>query len=127
MFVSTSTPTLDTRQLEGLVGIEDERGDLIPQIVSMFVADTDKSLAKATDAVSNDNLSTLRWIVHDLIGSCGTIGAGRMRALAGEIELTLARGQLQAVDSSMRMLVEEYGRVRALLGEYASAHTHAHS
>lgn len=124
MCVSTNAATFDTRQLEVLVGLEDEGGDLIPQIVNMFVADTDKSLAKATDAVSHDNLSTLRWIVHDLMGSCGTIGAGRMRALAGEIELTLARGQLQAVDSDVRMLVEEYGRVRALLGQYASTHTH---
>ena len=124
MVVSTNAPTFAQGQLEVLAGLEDEGGDLIPQIVNMFVADTDRSLAKATDAVSHDNLSTLRWIVHDLIGSCGTIGAGRMRALAGEIELTLARGQLQAVDASVRMLVEEYGRVRALLGEYASSHAH---
>ena len=127
MFVSTSTPTLDTRQLEGFVGLEDEGGDLIPQIVSMFVADTDKSLADATDAVSDANVSSLRWIAHNLVGACGTVGAGRMRALAGELEATLAQGQLQAAGSSVQMLVEEFGRVRALLGQYASAHTHAHN
>lgn len=126
MFVSTSAPTLDTTQLEGFAGLDDEGGDLIPQIVSMFVADTDKSLADATDAVSGANVNSLRWIAHNLVGSCGTVGAGRMRALAGELEATLALGQLQAAAPSVQLLVEEFGRVRALLGQYASDHRQAH-
>ena len=127
MFVSMSASTLDTTQLEAFAGLEDEGGDLIPQIVSMFVADTDKSLADATDAVSGANVSSLRWIAHNLVGSCGTVGAARMRALASELEATLALGQLQAAGPSVQMLVEEFGQVRTLLGQFASAHTQQQS
>ena len=127
MHVSTTTPTLDRGPLEMFAGLQDEGGDLVPQIVRMFVADTDKSLAEATNAISDENLTTLRWIAHNLVGSCGTIGAARMRALAMDLEETLNGGHLTEAGSNVQKLVEEFGLVRAILGQYTGADTHRHS
>ena len=123
MSVSESAPTFDASQLEGLAGLEDDGGDLIPQIVSMFVADAGKWLTDATNAVVTADVSTLRWIAHNLAGSCGTVGASRMMALANELEASLKSGQLPTAGSDVERLVEEYGRVRTLLSQFALAHT----
>ena len=127
MFVSTSAPTLDPGPLQVFAGLQDEGGDLLPQIVRMFVADTDKSLAEATDAISDANLTTLRWIAHNLVGSCGTVGAARMRALALDLEATLDGGHIHDAGSNVQKLVEEFGLVRAILGQYTSPDTHRHN
>ena len=66
-----------------------------------------KSLADATDAVSRANVAGLRWIAHNLAGSCGTMGAARMRVLASELEATLTLDQIQAAGPKVQMLLEK--------------------
>lgn len=121
MLAIVSAPTLDACQLEQLAGLQDEGADLLPELVDLFVADTDVLLAEATRAVSGANVSALQRIAHNLSGTCGTIGAARMRALAAELETTLSLGQVQPAGSLVQMLVEEFGHVGDLLGEYVRA------
>jgi HPt (histidine-containing phosphotransfer) domain-containing protein len=117
--VSTSAPTLNTDRLDELAGLEDEGVELVPEIVRMFVADTDKWLIRAGDAVNGANERGLRMIAHNVAGACGRIGAARMQALAGELEAAAALGNLQSAGAIVQMLVEEFRQVRAALGRYA--------
>ena len=126
MLISTSAPTLDTGRLDELAGIQDEGVDLVPEIVALFVTDTDKRLSRASDEVDDANTRGLRVIAHDLAGACGTIGAARMQALASQLEATLTLGHVQTAGSIVQTLVEEFGQVRAALGRYLAAEASSH-
>jgi HPt (histidine-containing phosphotransfer) domain-containing protein len=124
MPLSTSTPTFDMRPLEVFAGHQDEGGDLLPQIVGMFIEDTDKFLTQATAAISDANLATLHFIAHNLIGSCGAVGAARMRVLALELKAALDAGHLSEADSAVQRLVEEFRLVRGVLEHYVATDPH---
>ncbi len=121
MHALMTAPMLDATRLDVLADLEDDTSDLLSEVVGLFVTDTDRSLAAATEAAGVANMGVLRRIAHDLKGTCGTIGAVRMQALATELEDAVRVGEAQDAGHDVQRLVEEFAHVRALLDQYTRA------
>ena len=110
------TPTLDATRLQQLAEIEDEGVDLMAELVGLFVAETETLLGDA--ARLTEDAGALQRVAHTLVGTCGTIGAARMRILAMELESTLKRGEVAPAGSIVHSLAEEFVQVGVLLEQY---------
>ena len=114
------TPALDTKRLESYRDLKDEEGELLRDIIGLFVSQTPEWIAAATAAADEGDMSALQHIAHNLKGSCGAMGAVRMHACASAIELAVGGGDASTIRPSVEALTEEFKHVSALLAEYAS-------
>ncbi len=114
----TSTPTLDVSRLEQLGEIEEAGTDLLAELVGCFVEETEVLMSDARRLIDDEDAGALQRMAHTLAGTCGTIGAARMRTLAIEIEATLKRGDVPPACALVPMLAVEFLEVRVLLEQY---------
>ena len=113
-----STPTLDVSRLDQLGEIEEAGADLLAELVDLFVEETEGLMGNVRRLIDNEDTAALQRMAHTLAGTCGTIGAVRMRTLAIELEATLKRGEVQPAGTLVPMLAVEFLEVRALLEQY---------
>lgn len=113
------TPRLDEERLEGFRDLQDENGNVLRDIIRVFVDQTKEWLATAAHSCLAGDLTALRFTAHMLKGTCGTMGAARMHAWASELEHAIDANDTSMIATSVQALTEEFGPVVTLLEEYA--------
>jgi HPt (histidine-containing phosphotransfer) domain-containing protein len=79
-------PVLDQPTLDQIKKIDDEEFALMKDLFGIFKTDMPVRLAALKIAIESNDLVKIRELSHALKGSCGTIGANRLRAIASIIE-----------------------------------------
>jgi len=116
----TNSVSLDVDRFKALGALqEDGQPDVLAEMAGLFVDETAAWLTDARDAADRGDLLALGRAGHSLKGACATIGANRMRAQAAELEEALAAGRASEAPSLVDALIEEFRRVRMLLGSHA--------
>jgi two-component system, sensor histidine kinase and response regulator len=90
-------------------------GDIIPRLIEIFLETAPRDLEKASAAVCSSQATDLEEAAHKLKGSCGNLGAMRLRDLCQRLEKLGRDGTLQAAPELLASIEEEFGRVRTEL------------
>jgi HPt (histidine-containing phosphotransfer) domain-containing protein len=98
-----------------LVALEADAPGFLAELVAEFESGVDRRMAAVKDAVRTGDLEALAFAAHSIRGSCGTVGAMRMAALAHPLEYgNPTRAQIRAL---VRQLTLEWDSVRRALDE----------
>jgi len=109
---------LDGEVFGRLVALEAEAPGFLAELLGEFESGVSRRLTAMKDAVRNGDLEALAFAAHSIRGSCGTVGAMRMAALAHHVEYgNPTRQQRPAL---VRQLEAEWDSVRRALGEVRS-------
>jgi len=79
-------PVLDQETLEQLRDADDGELGLAREMFDIFKADSPPRISAIKEAIEANDLVKLREISHAMKGSCGTIGATRVSAIAAMLE-----------------------------------------
>ena len=111
-------PPLSHDILDGLRELGD--GELLAELVGLFLEDAPRRLAALRDAVAAGDAHAVERAAHVLKGSCGSMGALGMSGIATKLQRAGASGDLSSATGLIERLEEEYGRVRAGLATEVS-------
>jgi HPt (histidine-containing phosphotransfer) domain-containing protein len=95
--------------------LREEGGDLLSELVAMFVEEVPGQLAALEAALDRKDAAAARLTAHTLKGTGGNFGASRMQALASAIEEKGRSGLLDGADAALIQLRAECARVREAL------------
>ena len=73
---------------------EPEEGDLVSDVIRLFMATSEERVARARAAVARGDARAVRFEAHALRGSAGIIGAAALRTAASEVETAAEAGDL---------------------------------
>jgi HPt (histidine-containing phosphotransfer) domain-containing protein len=98
-----------------LVALEAEAPGFLAELVTEFEDGVTRRLAALRDAVRTGDGEALAFAAHSLRGSCGTVGAMRMAALANHLEYgSPTPSQARALVRQLRL---EWDAVQRALGQ----------
>jgi len=95
--------------------IDSGMGDIIPRLIEIFLETAPRDLEKARGAARSSQATDLAEAAHKLKGSCGNLGATRLRDICQRLEKVGRDGTLQAAPELLASIEEEFGRVRTEL------------
>jgi HPt (histidine-containing phosphotransfer) domain-containing protein len=106
---------LDAIVFGRLVALESGAPGFLAELITEFESGVDRRMAALRDALRASDLEALAFAAHSLRGSCGTIGALRMAAVANHLEYgkptpTQRRalvGQLETEWAAVRSALDE--------------------
>lgn len=117
-----SLPVVDASQLEPLLASSGEAAlrDLAEVLLSLFSADTTRSLGRLEAACSQQDAAALADIVHSIGGSAGNLGLVRLSRYFGDFERTIRAGTFteyavadetirREIDAALKAFRECYG------------------
>jgi len=109
---------LDALVFGRLVALESSAPGFLAELVAEFESGVARRMAALRDALRANDLEALGFAAHSLRGSCGTVGAMRMAALANDLEYGKpTRTQRRAL---VRQLETEWDAVQSALDEVRS-------
>ena len=112
---SLPVDALDRVVFGRLVALEAEAPGFLAELVTEFEEGVTRRLAALRDAVRTGDAEALVFAAHSIRGSCGTVGAMRMAALANHLEYgSPAPSQVRALVRQLRL---EWDAVRRALDE----------
>ena len=124
---STSSPDVVTLDAGVLASLRDGMGPagatLVAKLIDQFIQEATLLVDRLSHAASQCDASVLKASSHSLKGTCGTIGARRLAALASQVEDHVDRQGNAAVDAALvTAICEELGSVRrACLAEQVAS------
>jgi two-component system, sensor histidine kinase and response regulator len=89
--------------------------DIIPRLIEIFLETAPRDIEKAATALRGSDATELEEAAHKLKGSCGNLGAARLRDLCQQLEKLGREGSLQAAPELLASVEDEFGRVRTEL------------
>ena len=104
----TALATLRTLQRPG-------QRDFLTEMIDIFFADVAKTLGELHQTLEAGNATAFGRAGHALKSSCAILGAQKMTAIAQEIQILGAGGDLTNAASALARLEAEYALVRAIL------------
>jgi len=90
-------------------------GDIIPRLIEIFLETAPLDIEKARAALRSSQATDLEEAAHKLKGSCGNLGAARLRDLCQQLEKLGRDGSLQNAPELLAAAEEEFARVRTEL------------
>jgi two-component system, sensor histidine kinase and response regulator len=90
-------------------------GDIIPRLIEIFLETAPLDIEKAVVAVRSSQAADLEEAAHKLKGSCGNLGAARLRDLCQQLEKLGRDGSLQNAPELLAAAEDEFARVRTEL------------
>jgi HPt (histidine-containing phosphotransfer) domain-containing protein len=112
---SLPVDALDRVVFGRLVALEAEAPGFLAELVTEFEEGVTRRLAALRDAVRTGDVEAVVFAAHSLRGSCGTVGALRMAALANHLEYgSPTPSQIRALVRQLRL---EWDAVRRALDE----------
>ena len=79
-----------------LVTLREEIGDAVIKVVKVYLDDTPNSLQKMQQALTQNDLETVKRLAHSLKSSSANVGAMQMSFLARNLEQELNQGTSDA-------------------------------
>jgi HPt (histidine-containing phosphotransfer) domain-containing protein len=109
---TANDPLIDQKAIQDL---RDEGGDLLGELVDMFIAVVPLQLASLEEALVKRDTGAIRLTAHTLKGTASNFGARRMQTLAQAIEDHGRDGALDGASAILSELRAECERVREAL------------
>jgi HPt (histidine-containing phosphotransfer) domain-containing protein len=110
---SLPSEALDPVVFGRLVALEADAPGFLAELVTEFESGIERRLAALHEAVPADDDDAIEFAAHSIRGSCGTIGALRMAAVANHLEYgSPTRSEIGAL---VRQLTQEWDAVRRAL------------
>ena len=100
---------------KAIQALRDEGGDLLGDLVEMFIYEVPGQLATLEAALAENDAAAIRLTAHTIKGTGGNFGASRMQTLAGAIEEKGRIGALDGAAATFAQLRVECVRVREAL------------
>jgi histidine phosphotransfer protein HptB len=95
--------------------LREEGGDLLADLVGMFVEEVPGQLTKLEAALRKGDAGATRLTAHTLKGTAANFGASQMQTLASAIEMKARDGALDGAPAIFVQLRAECARVREAL------------
>jgi HPt (histidine-containing phosphotransfer) domain-containing protein len=110
---------IDRSRLELLQG-SGAGGDLVVELIELFVADVPPRMQLIRDAVSAGDPEALMRTAHSLKGSAATLGADGMAELCRRIEEIGRAGAVTPAAELLDTLGDEFERVKSAFGDWVA-------
>ncbi len=111
---------LDPTVIESLRDLDEGAGDLLREILDLFLDDAPGLAARIREAVAAGNAEQLRTSAHTLKGSSANVGAIHISAVCLELQKLGDAGTTEGTADLLDRLAKEFDRsesaMRALLG-----------
>jgi HPt (histidine-containing phosphotransfer) domain-containing protein len=92
----------------------------VNECLQLWLEQMASDLAAVQVAVARADAETVARCAHTMKGSCLTVGASQLQALAAQLETEAQSGTLASLETERRGLVELYERVSVLLWPVAN-------
>ena len=112
---SPMNPGRDPRVTDLQPLIESGMGDILPQLIEIFLETAPRTIEAARKALNDPQARELAQAAHLLNGSCGNFGAERLRELCSRLEGVARSESLDAAPELVQSVEKEFARVRAEL------------
>lgn len=110
---------LDAATLQQLLELDDGQTGLLAELFGLFKDDTPSRIEGLKLSMADGDPTASAELAHAVKGAAGTIGAARMRAIAGDIEKAGKAGRVD--DQTRQWLIEleaAYSETCAALDSY---------
>ena len=114
---SRDEPNEDPVDLEVLREATVGDRDLMQQLAELYTNDADLQLRALDDALENKEHDRIKRIGHALLGASLQVGANRMAAISGELEIMGKTENLEHAPEAIRRARAEFERVRKALAD----------
>ncbi|HEY0944660.1 MAG TPA: Hpt domain-containing protein [Opitutaceae bacterium] len=111
----SSEPVIDPVAIETLRSLNPEDDSFLREVVGIFIEDTPQRLAELRTAFADADSMRFTRAAHSIKGSASNLGAGRLRALAEQIELGSRKNGLSGLDGLIPALENEFGAAKIAL------------
>ena len=116
----TNGAVLDPETLTRLREINERAGgEMISEIVGMFVTDTPARIATIGRGADSGDLASVAFAAHSLSGSCGVLGALPLAKLCGQLEVASGEGDVNRVRELVTGLAALHEQTCRQLREFA--------
>jgi PAS domain S-box-containing protein len=111
-----SEPALDRKALDGIRALASETTpDLLDQVIRLYLESAPELLGRLRVGFAEGDHNAVRMASHTLKSSSANLGATRLAELCKTIELAARGGNLALGIPSVKVVEDEYARVRAAL------------
>lgn len=104
---------LDSRALDALRRLDDGAGEILREILEIFLDDAPTLILRIREAVMARNPRHLRSAAYLLTGSSANVGAAALSGIAMDLERIGGAGGVDGADVPLHALVKEFERVAA--------------
>ena len=114
-------PVLDPALLDSLRTLRFEgEADPLAEIIDLFLRDTPERIREASEAAARRDAAVLRAAAHTLKGSANNLGARRLGAAAGCLEVEAVAGRWNRSDALLTDVEREFQALCPVLAEQRS-------
>jgi HPt (histidine-containing phosphotransfer) domain-containing protein len=114
-------PVLDPALLDSLRTLRFEgEADPLAEIIDLFLRDTPERIREASEAAARRDAAVLRAAAHTLKGSANNLGARRLGAAAGCLEVEAVAGRWNRSDALLADVEREFQALCPVLAEQRS-------
>lgn len=101
--------------IEALTMLEEIMEDEFPELVEVFISDSDPRIPALKQALENKDVMTLRELSHSFKGASGNLSALPLADLCFKIEERSRDGQIDGTDELIEKIEQEYLAVKSTL------------
>jgi HPt (histidine-containing phosphotransfer) domain-containing protein len=101
--------------IEALTMLEEIMEDEFPELVNVFVTDSDPRIPALQQALENNETETLRELSHSFKGASGNLSALPLADLCYQIEEKSREGKTEGTAELIERVEQEYQSVKSIL------------
>ncbi|MGK0248601.1 MAG: HPt (histidine-containing phosphotransfer) domain-containing protein [Oleispira sp.] len=101
--------------IEALVMLEEIMGDDFPELIQVFIADSDPRVSAMQLALEEQNSSALRNIAHSFKGASSNLSALPLANLCFKVEEKAHDTNLEGIQLLITAIASEYQAVKSIL------------
>lgn len=101
--------------IEALALLEEIMDDEFPELVNVFVADSDPRIPALQQALAKNETDTLRELAHSFKGASGNLSALPLADLCYQIEEKSREGKTEGTAELIERIDGEYQQVKSIL------------
>lgn len=101
--------------IEALALLEEIMEDEFPELVNVFVMDSDPRIPALQQALENNETETLRELAHSFKGASGNLSALPLADLCFKIEEKSREGSTEGTNELIQSVEHEYLAVKSIL------------
>lgn len=102
--------------LEVITMLQDAIGDSLHKIINLYLTDAPQDLIRMQQALSSNDLDTLRRLAHSLKSSSANLGAMQTSALAADLEHIITDGEVNPtlLTTKLNVLIASVDQARSM-------------
>jgi HPt (histidine-containing phosphotransfer) domain-containing protein len=113
--MSSDYPILDPEAISGLRELSPGDDSFLKEIIEIFLEDTPARINDARSTLATGDTVAFIRAAHTIKGSCGNLGAERLRRTAERIEHDARKNGLVGLESAVAELEAEFAAARSAL------------